>query len=157
MKRVSLDPINRNATINTNDSLLDALLSEQLDVLMLCGGRGRCATCLVHVEDGMESLTAMTPRERKTLGRISSATPQSRLACQACVRDEGVKVRLPEGMYIEQVEDLMNYLGKRAEMDILHPIDGRVLIPKGKIILRSSIRELQSLNIEVQQVRVIDT
>jgi hypothetical protein len=76
----------------------------------------------------------------------------SRLSCQARILGEGVVVRLPEGMYIERAEDLLDLVGTRAERDILHPINGSVLIAKGKVIIRSRIEELKRLNVEMEQL-----
>ena len=47
----------------------------------VCGGRGRCSTCRVRVEEGLDALPPPTGVEAKTLGSIA-ATPDVRLACQ---------------------------------------------------------------------------
>jgi ferredoxin len=73
--------------------------------------------------------------------------------CHVKVLGDGVVVEVPEGMYVERVEDLMSLLGKRAEKNILHPINGAVLIAKGKIITRSRLEELKYLNVEVSKLR----
>lgn len=156
MKTVSLSPINRRPEIHTNDRLLDALLTEQVDVLMACGGRGRCATCHVHVEAGMDCLTEVEDRELRTLNRLSARGKNSRLACQARVLREGVEVRLPEGMYFTGTRDLEGLIGQRAEHNILHPIDGRVLIPIGKIITRTFIMELVDVDADLDEIRASD-
>jgi adenylate cyclase len=48
----------------------------------ICGGRGRCTTCRIRVEAGMENLSAVGEREHKALLRIGAGT-DIRLACQA--------------------------------------------------------------------------
>lgn len=151
MKTVSLHPINRKPQINTNARVLDALLAEEVDVLMACGGRGRCATCHVYVEKGMDSLSPKTDREARTLGRVSGCAPNSRLACQARVHGEGVQVKLPQGMYVTTTAELEDLIGKRAKQRILHPIDGRVLVEKGKIITRSYIMQLSDIDFDVNE------
>lgn len=153
MKTLTFEPIHESVQVPTQSDLLQALLAKDLDVLMACNGKGLCATCHVHIKCGMEMLTPRTPREERTLSRITGAGADSRLACQARVLGEGVVVELPEGMYVERMEDLMSYLGKRAETNILHPINGSVLIAKGKIITRTRLEELRSLNVEVTQLR----
>jgi ferredoxin len=153
MKTLKFEPINETVQVPTRSDLLQALLAKDLKVLMACGGKGICATCHVHVARGADRLTPHTEREMRTLSRITGADPRSRLACQARVLGEGVVVQLPEGMYVERAEDLMSLLGKRAETNILHPINGSVLIAKGKIITRSRLEELKSLHVEVEQVR----
>lgn len=153
MKTLKFVPINESVQVPTRSDLLQALLAKDLKVLMACGGKGICATCHVHVNRGADKLTPHTEREQRTLGRITGADPRSRLACQARVLGEGVVVELPEGMYVERAEDLMSLLGKRAETNILHPINGSILIAKGKIITRSRLEELKTLHVEVEQLR----
>ncbi len=153
MKTLRFDPINESVQVPTQSDILQALLAKNLSVLMACGGKGICATCHVHIKRGKEMLTPPTQRETRTLCRITGAGSDSRLACQARVLGEGVVVELPEGMYIERAEDLMTLLGTRAQTNILHPINGAVLIAKGKIITRSRLEELKSLHVEVANLR----
>lgn len=153
MKTISLLPVNKKPQIHTNDRILDALLAEQIDVLMACGGRGRCATCHVYVEGGADCLTPMTPREEKTLGRVSQRGQSSRLACQARVVKEGVKVRLPQGMYVDQSTNVEALIGKRAQSNILHPITGEVLVEEGKLVTRTFIMKLQDVQVDLQRLK----
>lgn len=153
MKSLTFQPINESHAVATGSDLLQALLSKNLKVLKACGGKGLCATCHVHVRQGMDKLTPRTERENRTLSFITGVGADSRLACQCRVIGDGVVVQLPEGMYVERAEDLVQYVGKRAEQNFLHPINGSVLIAQGKIITRSRIEELQRLNVEVDQVR----
>lgn len=153
MKTVSFEPIHESLAVRTESELLKALLAKKLNVLMACGGKGRCATCHVTIKAGHDRLSPRSPREERTLSLLTGCGPDSRLACQARVLGEGVVVELPEGMYIERAEDLMSLVGKRAENNVLHPINGSVLIAKGKIITRSRLEELGTLNVEVGQIR----
>jgi ferredoxin len=152
-KTLTFEPIHETATVPTNTDVLQALLARDLKVLMACGGKGICATCHVKVKAHPDRLTPMTTREQRTLSFITGVDPSSRLACQCRVLGDGVVVELPEGMYVERVEDLMTLLGKRAEKNILHPINGSVLIAKGKIITKSRLEELKNLNVEVSNLR----
>lgn len=156
MKEVLLQPLNDKVNIKTESSLLQVLLAKELNVLMACQGRGLCATCHVYIKEGNQNLTPITPIERRRLESISSfhgGGSVSRLACQARVIGDGVVVEIPEGMYIESVNDLESLIGRRAEQDILHPIDGSVLIQKGKLITRTKVKELESVNFDVQDIR----
>jgi ferredoxin len=152
-KLLTFEPINESLSVPTNSDVLQALLAKDLKVLMACGGKGICATCHVHIKQGMDKLTTMTPREQRTLSFITGVEKNSRLACQCKVLGDGVVVELPEGMYVERVEDLMALLGKRAEKNMLHPINGSVLIAKGKIITKSRLEELKTLNAEVSKMK----
>lgn len=153
MKTLHFEPIHESLDVATRTNLLDALLAKQLNVLMSCGGKGMCATCHVHVLEGSDQLTPKTPRESRTLSYVTGVDERSRLACQCRVLGEGVVVELPEGMYIEKAEDLMSLLGTRASRDILHPINGSVLIAKDKIITKSRLEQLQNLGAEVERIR----
>lgn len=153
MKQVTLEPGGRRVSVHTEDNVLEALLSEKLNVMRACGGKGLCATCHVWIESGMQDLTPMTAREKRTLGRVSGANERSRLSCQACILGDDVVVSLPDGMFVESFSDLESLVGKRAQENILHPIDMRVLVEKGKIIVRSRIMELRDLDVDMQNIR----
>jgi ferredoxin len=153
MKTINLQPLNDDVSVHTQTSILDTLLSRKCDVLMACGGKGICSTCHVYVQAGMEGLTPMTEREKSTLGMVTGTRGTSRLACQARVVGDGVVIELPEGMYIQSLSDLDALIGRRAEQPILHPLDARVLIAKGKIITRSQINQLSGVNFDIVSLR----
>ncbi len=148
-KTLKLEPMGQETAIQTNANILSVLLKEELNVMSECGGRGMCATCHVYIKSGQESLSHIGRRERRTLEVITSANPNSRLACQALVIGEGVVVELPAGKYVNAIEDIESLIGRRAEQDILHPLDGRVLVEAGKLITRSMISQLQDTRTQV--------
>lgn len=147
-KLIKLDPINVEVSIQTNDNLLSALLKKDLSVMKECGGRGMCATCHVYITEGMESLSPVNRRELRSLEVITTCTKFSRLACQARVLGEGVVVEVPSGMYISEIENIEDLIGRRAEDNILHPITGTVLVEKDKLITRSMISQLKDTQVE---------
>lgn len=147
-KLIKLDPINVEVSIQTNDNLLSALLKKDLSVMKECGGRGMCATCHVYITEGMESLSPVNRRELRSLEVITTCTKFSRLACQARVLGEGVVVEVPSGMYISEIENIEDLIGRRAEDNILHPITGTVLVEKDKLITRSMIIQLKDTQVE---------
>lgn len=152
MKRVDIegaDPI----SVDTNNRLLDALAMSGTSLLMACGGKGLCATCHVYIKSGGDRLSPVTPREQSSLRMLGERRPESRLACQAKVRGDGVTVTLPRGRYLTASRDLESLVGRRADVRILHPIDGRVLIDAGKIITRCRIQELAQLDVDLAEVR----
>lgn len=150
-KTIKLDPIGTETAIKTNDNLLSGLLKNELNVLQECGGRGMCSTCHVYIKEGMDSLSPLNRREKRTLEVITTCKMNSRLACQARVLGEGVVVELPSGMYLSQIDDIEDLIGKRATQNILHPITGKVLVEEGKLITRSMISQLQDTKGEVRQ------
>ena len=152
MKSITLQPLNRVISVKTDTKVLDTLLASQCEVAMACGGMGLCATCHVFVAQGSAALTPRTDRETRTLGTITGARANSRLSCQARIIGDGVVVELPEGMYLQNVDDLRSLVGKRAETVIMHPRDGRVLIDKNKIITKSRILELEGEDYDVSRI-----
>lgn len=59
----------------------------------LCGGRGRCSTCRVLVEEGAELLHAPSDAERRTLAAVG-APSGTRLACQIRPTDSATVFRV---------------------------------------------------------------
>ncbi len=153
MKLVTIKSLNDTVAVRTESNILDSLLARNCDVAMACGGQGICATCHVYIREGHDSLTPMTAREKRTLSFMTGSDPDSRLACQARVIGEGVVVELPEGMYLKAASDLLSLVGRRTDVPILHPRDGRVLIAKGKIITKSRILELESHDTDILALR----
>jgi len=150
-KTIKLDPIGTETAIKTNDNLLSGLLKNELNVLQECGGRGMCSTCHVYIKEGMDSLSPLNRREKRTLEVITTCKMNSRLACQARILGEGVVVELPSGMYLSQIDNIDDLIGKRATQNILHPITGKILVEEGKLITRSMISQLQDTKGEVSQ------
>lgn len=62
-------------------TLLEISQANGIPHAALCGGKGRCTTCRVIVEDGMDRLPPPTEVEARSLSAVN-ASPQTRLACQ---------------------------------------------------------------------------
>lgn len=62
-------------------TLLEISRMKGVPHMSVCGGRGRCSTCRVHVLTGGENLDPPTPAERAVLKRVEAASGV-RLACQ---------------------------------------------------------------------------
>jgi ferredoxin len=153
MKRIRVDSHADPVEVTTNSRVLDAVLAVQEKLLMACGGKGLCATCHVYVTDGAERLSPMTPRERMSLPMLADRKACSRLACQAKVQGDGVRVELPRGRFIDSASDLEALIGRRAEEQIMHPVTGVVLIEAGKLITRSRIRELAFVDVDIAEMK----
>lgn len=143
VKTIKLEPIAVETAIATNTNLLSALLTNNLKISKACNGRGLCATCHIYVSEGEESLSPMSLREQRTLGAITTCRASSRLACQARVLGEGITVQLPSGMYVSEVDNIEDLVGRRAQKNILHPLSGKVLVEEGKLITRSMLNILK--------------
>jgi ferredoxin len=149
---ISIEPLKQKVSVEAGDRLLRALNKDGLNIPFLCGGKGLCATCHIHIENGEECLTQKTAQEEITLRIIVGSTPNSRLACQACVLTDGLSVRVPEAMYIGSLAELEALIGRRAGLALMHPITGEILIEKGKLILRSTLEQLKSENIQFSEL-----
>ncbi|MEM6369287.1 MAG: 2Fe-2S iron-sulfur cluster-binding protein [Myxococcota bacterium] len=152
MKDVTIEGLGQPVCVKTNKRIIDALLQGGKPPLMACGGKGLCATCHVFVDAEADALSPQTPRERASLAALRGRTNASRLACQAKVRGP-VRVRRPDGRFIEAAMDVESFVGKRATDDILHPVDGRLLIERGKLITRSRIVQLKTVDVDVGELK----
>ncbi|HEY9876783.1 MAG TPA: 2Fe-2S iron-sulfur cluster-binding protein [Candidatus Obscuribacterales bacterium] len=146
MKRIKIQPLNKDIEVDANESLLKVLLEQEMNVLQACGAQGRCATCHVYIESGMESLSTCTEQERLTLSFIATAKPNSRLACQTRILQNGVVVEVPRGMYVGSIGELKSLIGRRANQNIVHPLTGEVLVEEGKLILRSALEKMAKID-----------
>jgi len=62
-------------------SVLEALRAARIPHASVCGGRGRCSTCRIHIDGGAEHLPTPHEDELRVLRRIAAPT-SVRLACQ---------------------------------------------------------------------------
>jgi ferredoxin len=149
---ISIEPLKQKVSVEAGERLLSALNKDGLNIPFLCGGKGLCATCHVHIESGEQCITKKTAQEEITLRTIVGSTPNSRLACQTCVFADGLSIRVPEAMYIGSLAELEALIGRRAGVALAHPITGEILIEKGKLILRSTLEHLKSENIQFSEL-----
>ncbi len=76
-------------------SILETLRIAGIPHAAVCGGRGRCTTCRVHVGEAFMELPLPEELERKALTRVH-AEPEVRLACQTKPRrDLAIRPMLP--------------------------------------------------------------
>ena len=75
-------------------TLLQNLQNERIDLMHACGGKGRCTTCKLEIEEGYESLSDPSPFEKRCqeTGVLKS---NERLACQSRLESGGLKVSIP--------------------------------------------------------------
>lgn len=79
--RVTYDDATR-VTAPIGMTLLEVSRSNGIPHTALCGGRGRCTTCRVVIDEGAENLPPASPAEQHSLDAVG-AGPGTRLACQA--------------------------------------------------------------------------
>lgn len=143
MKTIAVAATSDRVACVTDTPLSSGLLALKLNVPMACGGNGRCATCHVLVDRGMENLSPVEAREERTLGLLSQRSPNSRLSCQAHVLGD-VTIRIPDADFISAASELEAMIGKRASRDILHSSDGRLLVARGQVITRYVVNKLNN-------------
>ncbi len=150
-KKISLIIDGKAASATKGSRLLTALLSNQAKVLKACGGQGRCATCHVFVQQGMNCLTPPTEQELMTLNLMRIEKSNARLACQCQILDAGLVVEVPTGKYVGSEAELESLVGKKAEQSLIHPITGEILVYEGKLILRSALLKMQEVDQEFEK------
>lgn len=71
----------RKVAMEPGSSVLDASRRLGVPHASVCGGRGRCSTCRIHVSIGRENLPEPSAEELRVLQRVG-ASDATRLACQ---------------------------------------------------------------------------
>ena len=93
------------AVINVpaDTTLLVAAHAAGFDWMHACGAKGRCTTCRVQVEAGMEHLGPLTGAEQRyrAAGRLGL---NERLMCQVRLPDGEVSGRVPEATKLPHVQ-----------------------------------------------------
>lgn len=67
---------------DTNKPVLQAILSQGIDWMHACGGKGRCTTCKMVVVQGQDNLTAPSPAELRYQAQ-QQLHANERLTCQS--------------------------------------------------------------------------
>ncbi len=81
---------------NTGESILDAALRHRIAIEHACEKSCACTTCHVIVRQGFHSLDDAEENEEDYLDKAWGLEPDSRLSCQAKVRDSDLVVEIPK-------------------------------------------------------------
>ena len=91
-------PNGRKVQITRGPSVLEESRLNGIPHASVCGGRGRCSTCRIRINEGGQQLEPPSAAEQKVLDRIRAA-PDLRLACQLRpAHDLSVTPLLPPGV-----------------------------------------------------------
>lgn len=78
------------------ETLCDALLRNHIAIEHACEKSCACTTCHVIVKAGLASLDEAAEKEEDMLDMAWGLTRESRLSCQARVRDEPLTIEIPK-------------------------------------------------------------
>ena len=77
-------------------TICDTLLAHGIEIEHACEKSCACTTCHVIVREGFETLDPSEENEDDMLDKAWGLEPQSRLSCQAIVKNESLTVEIPK-------------------------------------------------------------
>lgn len=78
------------------ETIMDAALRNGIEIEHACEMSCACTTCHVVVREGLESLNESDDLEDDMLDKAWGLEPDSRLSCQAVVKDTDLTVEIPK-------------------------------------------------------------
>ncbi|WP_416305400.1 ISC system 2Fe-2S type ferredoxin [Neptunicella sp. SCSIO 80796] len=82
--------------VEEGTTVLDAALKNGIDIEHACEKSCACTTCHVIVREGFDSLEESDELEDDMLDKAWGLEPESRLGCQAAIKDENLVVEIPK-------------------------------------------------------------
>jgi len=77
-------------------SICDNLLTHGIEIEHACEKSCACTTCHVIVREGFDTLDPSTEEEDDLLDRAWGLAPQSRLSCQAILKNKDLVIEIPK-------------------------------------------------------------
>jgi ferredoxin, 2Fe-2S len=77
-------------------SVLDVALENGIGIEHACEKVCACTTCHVLIREGFDSLDEVDELEEDMLDKAWGLEPESRLGCQAIIKDEDLVVEIPK-------------------------------------------------------------
>ena len=98
MPRIIFEPGSRAVELAEGERLLNAAWKGGVGIKSVCGGRGRCGSCLVEIDSGRSAADALSPAcdEEKSLLPADMQGRAYRLACMANVAGDATVLIPPE-------------------------------------------------------------
>jgi ferredoxin, 2Fe-2S len=92
-----LEPITLN-NIESDQSILEVALKNDIDLHHNCGGVCACSTCHLYLEQGEDLVEELSDKEEDFIDRAINPRLNSRLGCQCVLLDGGgsITVTLPD-------------------------------------------------------------
>lgn len=91
--RLRVLPDNKNVEASHEESVLECLLRNKIELDHSCGGNGTCGTCRIFIENGLELLPPPNEIEQEFIQERGFAKNE-RLACQTLAQ-AGLVIRRP--------------------------------------------------------------
>ena len=82
--------------VPSGTSVCEALLENDIPIEHACEMSCACTTCHVIVREGFSSLDEMDETEEDLLDRAWGLEPNSRLSCQAILKQQDLTVEIPK-------------------------------------------------------------
>ena len=78
--------------IESDQSLLEVALKNDIELHHNCGGVCACSTCHVYIDKGEEFLEEISDKEEDFIDRANNPRIESRLGCQCIILDEDAQI-----------------------------------------------------------------
>jgi len=82
--------------VEPGESICEAALRNDIEIEHACEMSCACTTCHVYVREGFDSLEEADELEEDYLDKAWGVDPDSRLSCQAVVKDQDLIVEIPK-------------------------------------------------------------
>ena len=96
LPHVELCPDGAVIDIESGTSICDGLLRNGIEIEHACEKSCACTTCHVVVREGLESLAEADEKEEDLLDKAWGLEPNSRLSCQAVVKEAPLVIEIPK-------------------------------------------------------------
>ena len=96
MPHAALCPQGAQIEAKAGASICDTLLENHIDIEHACEKSCACTTCHVVVREGFETLDPSEEKEDDLLDKAWGLEPNSRLSCQAIVKDSDLTIEIPK-------------------------------------------------------------
>ncbi|WP_230679815.1 2Fe-2S iron-sulfur cluster-binding protein [Pontibacter rufus] len=85
----------RKIPVAPGQTLLGAIQEQHIDWMHACGGKGRCTTCRIIVQQGLDNFGPLTEAELRyrAKGRLKN---NERLTCQCTLAHGNATVKVPD-------------------------------------------------------------
>ena len=89
-------PKGANIQAEPGETLAEVLLENGIKIEHACELSCACTTCHVVIREGFQSLNEAKEDEEDMLDKAWGLEPESRLGCQAVIKDEDLVVEIPK-------------------------------------------------------------